>query len=333
MNLVKVNNEDYGVEETKALEIQGLFSPMIDKMVELEAEYNAVVKLPVNEDTAKKARVLRLEYVKTKTGTAKIHKELKAPYLKLGQFLDNWKSTQKTASEGMEQKCLKIEKHFENVEAERIEELQTSRAAELEQYEVATVPQNLGEMADDVWSNFLTGSRVNFEDKKKAKRLEAERLEQAKIEAEKQAEQNRLAVLEFEKEQKRVKAENKRLKQEAQEKAVKAEKARAAAAEKNRKALAKKEAEIAKQKAAAEKLRKEKAEKEAELLAIEKEEKEKARKRAAAPDKEKLVAFGEMVANLELPELSTKHGLLVRNSVEGLLKKVNDYIIKQAENF
>lgn len=240
MKLVKVDNKEYGVEETKALEIQGIFKPMIDKMVELEAQYNALLKLPINEDTAKKARVLRLEYVKTKTGTAQIHKKLKNPYLKMGQFLDNWKSTQKTASEGMEQKCLTIEKHFENIEIERIEKLQESRASELEQYEVATIPQNLGEMKDDVWSSFLTGSRVNFEEKKEAERLEAERLERERLEAEKQAEIERLEEIEKEKERKRVQAENDELKRIAKEKEEKEEKAKAIEAEKIEKHLPRK---------------------------------------------------------------------------------------------
>jgi hypothetical protein len=333
MDLVKVDSKEYGVEETKALEIQGLFKPMIDKMVELEAQYNVVVKLPINEETAKKARVLRLKYRDTRTGTANIHKELKDPYLKMGRFLDNWKSTQKTASEGMEEKLLTIEKHFENVEKERIQKLQESRELELEKYEVSVIPQNLGEMAAEVWNSFLIGSKATYEAKKKAEKEEAERLEQERIAAEEKAEKERLEEIEKEKERKRIAAENAKLKKEAQEKEEKVRKEKAAAAAKAKKELDKKNAEIAKQKAEAEKLRKEKEEREAKEKAEQEAKEEAARKAAAAPDKEKLLAFGESLLNLELPTLTTKHGASTMESVSDLLKKVNNYIIEQSENF
>ena len=81
MDLVKINPAEYGLEETKATQISEMFKPMLDKMVELEGEYNEVVALEVDADAVDRAKELRLRYVKIRTGTAAIHKDLKAFYL------------------------------------------------------------------------------------------------------------------------------------------------------------------------------------------------------------------------------------------------------------
>ena len=98
-SIVKINPADYGLTETKAKEIEAMFKPMLQKMVELEEEYNEVVKLEINKDTCTKAKELRLKYVKVRTGTASIHKELKAFYLNGGRFVDGWKNAQLFASQ------------------------------------------------------------------------------------------------------------------------------------------------------------------------------------------------------------------------------------------
>ena len=72
--LIQINHEDYKIEERKAQEIADMFKPMLDKMVELENEFNTLVKEEITTDICKKAKELRLKYVKTRTGTKKIHK-------------------------------------------------------------------------------------------------------------------------------------------------------------------------------------------------------------------------------------------------------------------
>ena len=109
MELVKINPSDYGLEEQKAKEISDMFKPMLDKMVDLEKRYNEVISLEIQPETCKKAKELRLEYVKVRTGTATIHKELKAFYLQGGRFVDGWKNAQLMASQGIEEKLINIE--------------------------------------------------------------------------------------------------------------------------------------------------------------------------------------------------------------------------------
>ena len=179
MELVKINAADYGLEENKAAQIEQAFKPMLEKMTELEKEYNEVIKLESSYETCVTAKELRLKYVKIRTGTAAIHKDMKAFYLAGGRFVDGWKNAQLFASQGIEEKLMNIEKHFENLEKERIEKLQIERTELLKEYfnEDDILPSGLGEMDENIWNNFLVGTKSNYE---------------AKIEAEKKAEEERI---------------------------------------------------------------------------------------------------------------------------------------------
>ena len=68
---------------------------MLVKMTSLESQFNEIKVLEITLTLAKKAKALRLEYVKVRTGTDKIHKETKQFYLQAGRFIDGWKNTQK----------------------------------------------------------------------------------------------------------------------------------------------------------------------------------------------------------------------------------------------
>ncbi len=175
--LVKINAKDYGLEETKAKEISEMFKPMLDRMVELEKEFNTLTKGEISKELCLEAKVLRLKYVKVRTGTVEIHRGLKQFYLQGGRFVDGWKNAQLMASEGIESKLMDIEKHFEILEQQRISKLHDKRTTELEKYDVDFIPGNLGEMETEVWGNYISGVKLNY---------------QAKIDAEKKAEEERL---------------------------------------------------------------------------------------------------------------------------------------------
>ncbi len=191
--LVKINAKDYGLEETKAKEISDMFQPMLETMVELEKEYNDVIKGEMSPENCIEAKALRLKYVKVRTGTAEIHKKLKAFYLLGGRFVDGWKNAQLMASEGIEGKLMSIEKHYENLEIERAIKLQEKRAKELEKFEVDFIPGNLGEMQDEVWSNYLTGTKTNYDAAKEQERV----VEEARIQEEKENTLQRMRMIEI----------------------------------------------------------------------------------------------------------------------------------------
>ena len=180
-DLVVINAADYKIEESKAKEISGQFKPMLDKMEELEKEYNEIVQLPIEDfSTSLKAKDLRLRYVKVRTGTAEIHKKQKEFYLAGGRFVDGWKNAQIFASQGIEDKLLSIEKYQENLEKERIEAVKKEREELLKPYGVQNTEMlNLGTMDDSIWNNFISGTKLNFENQKKAELQAAKDKEKA----------------------------------------------------------------------------------------------------------------------------------------------------------
>ena len=203
MTQLQINAADYGLEENKAKQISDMFKPMLDKMTELEVQYNEVIKRPMEPETIQMAHDLRLAYVKVRTGTASIHKEVKAFYRQGGLFVDGWKNAQIMASQGIEDNLRAIEDHFVNIEKDLIVKLQDERAAKLSKFDVEFIPEQLGEMDQSVWDNYLSGVKMNYD---------------AKIQAEKKTEEDRIAKEKAEvKERERIRLENIRLNKETEE--------------------------------------------------------------------------------------------------------------------
>jgi colicin import membrane protein len=278
--IVKINASDYGLEESKASEIEAMFLPMLAKMRELEKEFNHILKLPIDPETCQMAHDLRQSYVKVRTGTEKIHKDLKAFYLNGGRFVDAFKNTQAFASGEKETTLKAIEDHFENQERERLEKLRTTRLELLKPY-TEIEPLALGHMEQTVFDNLLTGFKTAYE---------------VRIAAEKKAEEERIAKEKAEAEEReRQRLENIRLKKEAEEREKELQVERAKA-ESERKALEEKarkereEREKLETEIKAKKVAEELAQKQAQDKAIKEERERIAAIKAAekAPDKEKL---------------------------------------------
>jgi len=178
MKLEIVKAADYGLEESKAAEISALFTPMLDKMVELEKEYNKIIKLDPSEENCAKAKELRLRYVKIRTGTNDLHKNLKRFYLNGGRFVDALKNTQIMAGETQEAGLKQFENHFENIEKEKMAKLQAERTAILDEMNAEFIPDNVGEMTEEVWKGYLRGIQLDQKEKlEEEKKAEAERVE------------------------------------------------------------------------------------------------------------------------------------------------------------
>lgn len=172
-----------------------------------------------------------------------------------------------------------------------------------------------------------------------------EKLYQDKIEADRKAEEERIAREKAEAEEReRVKAENERLKKEAEEKERQfaAERARIEAQQKEiqRKALeeqrkqeeiiraerAEKERIQAQLKLKAEAEAKAKEEERAKELALEKAKILAEKKARQAPDKDKLKLLAESLIKIDMPELTSEQGNLILNDVKIMLNKVHVFI-------
>lgn len=345
--LVKIKASDYGLEESKAKEIEALFIPMLSKMSELENEYNDILQNEINPETCQRAKDLRLSYVKIRTGTADIHKKAKEFYLNGGRFVDGWKNAQLFASGEKENTLRAIENHFENQEHDRLEKLRIDRLELLKPY-TEIEPLALGHMEQLVFDNLLRGFKVAKEvqvaAEKKAEEdritaIEAERIRQYNIRIENERLKKEVAKAEVDrirkdeetrKQERLAEIERKKQAQILADQKAKSDKERAdllAKADKERIARENIEAEVKRKKEADDKLKRD-----AELkLQADKKAKEKAEKAAKlAPDKTKLLAFGQALNDVPRPEIKNIEAAEIMANINGLLVKVNNYIIENA---
>lgn len=277
--LIKIDPVEYGLQATEAAQVEAVFLPMIDKMKELESQFNEIALLPIEPTTCKKAKELRLQYVKIRTGSAAIHKTAKEYYRKGGLFVDGWKNAQAFASQQKEQKLEQIELHFENLEKERKEKLKIERLALLAGLCDDPSMYPVSDMSTPAFEQLLTGLTV---------------AKQQREDAIRQAEENRLAKEKADREeQERIRLENERLKKEAE--AAEVERKKQEAARKAIEEKARKEREAAQAKAA-----KEKADADAKLAA----EKESARIAAEKAAKEKAELEKKLADLIKCPKCS-----------------------------
>lgn len=337
LEIVKLNPAEYGLKETEVQPIENAFMPKIVEREALRDTYENIINQELTPALCTEAKSLRLKLVKVRTGIAEIHKSQKAYFLAAGRYVDAWKNKETLPVEQMEEKLEAIEKYFENLERERKNKLRDERIAELAKYEMDGSLMLLGEMKEEVWVNFLAGAKLQYEQKK---------------EAERKAEEERLAAIEAErKRQEEIRLENERLKKEREEleakraaerKKMEAEKAKADKARQEAEAKMLAQAKADREKLEAARAEKEKAEaelrqkreaeerarKEAEARAI---AEEKARiaeekRRAMAPDKDKLLAFADEILNLPQPKVASQEAKTILVNAIVLLNKVHAYI-------
>lgn len=316
-NIVKVNPNEFGLQEEQAETILSGLTQILTEREILTQNYAEVIKLEITQSNIPIFKELRRKIADNRTkGIEKWHKANKEFYLRGGQFVDAIKRKEIIENERMEENLLECEKHFENIEKKRIQDLQDNRAAQLLAYEVENTAQlSLGTMSEDVFEAFLQASKTKYLDKKEAERkaeeerLKAIRLEQERIELQK-LENERLKAEAIERE-KALAEERKK-----QDEALAIERAKAEAERKKADEAAKIERE--KQEAILAKERAEKAKLEAELkakaeaekraeeerLAAELKAKKEADKLAKAPIKKQLNTW---VDGFELPVFQNKH--------------------------
>lgn len=201
-----IKAEDYGLEATKANELTAGLKVVRAERELLIKEFEEVSELELSEENSPRFKELRLKIVKNRTqGINTWHKANKEFFLTGGKFVDAIKNRETDINERMEEKLMDAEKHFENLEKQRIEKLQSQRVGLLIKYVDAANEMDLANMEEDVWNSYLAT--------KKQAHLDF-------IEAEKKREQERLDKIEADRlEQERIIKENAKLKKEAEAKA------------------------------------------------------------------------------------------------------------------
>jgi hypothetical protein len=339
-----INPKEFGIEESKASELQGNLPQLLAERDQLKSQYDALMLADIElPETAKQAKELRKLVKDNRTKGIEVwHRNAKEFFLRGGQFIDAKKKKECDINLLWEENLEKIEKHQELQEKARIADLQAQREALLTPYEVANLSTlQLGTMPQETFDLFLQGAKSAYEkrieDARIAEERERIRLENERLKKEAEAE-----------ERERIRLENERLKKEAEEseKQAQAERSkmeaeRKAAEEKARKERESIEAKLKKEREEREKAERElKAKQEAELKAkkeaeakaeAERKAKELAEKKAkAAPDKEKLLQLATVIDGLQLPDLKTEEAAIILSNTKELLVKVSNYIREQS---
>ena len=255
--VVLVDAKEFGIEESKALQVTQAFTTELAELALLDVQFNEISIQEITPELVKLAKELRLKYVKKRTNIAKIHKTEKEFYLATGKFIDALKNKATAPIEIKEEKLQSVELHFENLEKERIKKLLIERAELLKPFNLDLTGIDLANMQNDVFeAYFAMVEKKHFEKIESEKQAEFQRLEQERINNLHQ-ERNKIALpyfnfwSEFEKtlnfgtqsesdfkafmnrninadnehriEQAKIKAENERLQKQADELALKLE--------------------------------------------------------------------------------------------------------------
>lgn len=206
-NEVVVNPIEFGLEEEKANELTVGLKTILLERVALVENYEDVINLEITEENLKTFKELRLRIRDNRTkGIEKWHKTNKAFFLTGGRFVDAIKNKEVAENERMEEALLKAEKHFENLEKERLEKLQNERVGLITTYVEDADLIDLSSMDEDFFNDYLQLKKTKFEEAEKERLTEEKRVEDERLK-----EEARLKAIEV---------ENAKLKKEAEEKEV-----------------------------------------------------------------------------------------------------------------
>lgn len=334
--------ESSGLPIAKADALVKAFAPLVEEAGVLVAKSETItVTDPTQVSAMKAARECRLALRKVRTQAESARKELKADVLATGKAIDGANKWLVERIEPAETRMQEAEEFAARIEARRREETKAARIALLAPFAVDVSFYDLAAMPEPTFAQLFESTKLAH---------------QAKIDAERKAEEERLAAIEAKRvEDERIRAENKRLaeenariereRQEAERLARQereAAEAKAAAERREIEAQARREREAAEATARAERekadaeIRKEREAREAierkvreEAAAAERKAKAEAAaaaKAARAPDRDKLLAFAETVRTLALPECGTNEGrnaiLLIERDIYALAARI-----------
>ena len=274
MKVEAIKAEDYGLEKSKASELTVGLKVVKAERELLITEFEDVSKLELTQENLPIFKKLRLAIVKNRTqGINKWHTTNKAFFLTGGKFVDAIKNKEILINEQMEDKLMEAEKHFENLEIERVKKLNDERIELVKPYLEDTEHLHLSDMEQDVFEAFLLTKKNNYEAIVRAeKERELERISKEKEELErleKQRLENILLKKEAEAREKEAEARERELEKERLEAEKKAEAIRKEQAIKDAKIKAENDAKINIEKEAREKLQAElKAKEDAEIKRI-----------------------------------------------------------------
>jgi len=176
--------ELFGIEPNKAQEMVSGLSVTIAERQVLKDAYIDVIQLEINAENLPAFKELRLKFVKIRTSIDKWHKANKAFYLAGGRFVDAIKNKEIAETEEIEAKLMEAEKFFERQEAAKAKELNDFRISKISPWVENAEQMDFKEFSDEDFEDFVFGKKMKQEQRIEAERLaEEQRIADAKAEA------------------------------------------------------------------------------------------------------------------------------------------------------
>ena len=205
MQVVSIETPELGqLDQSKAAKIRATFEPMAEMLSEFESRYKALMATPIEQMTPELCadyKRFRLDVAKVRIATGKAKDKAKELLKLEDRAIMGVHNILVYSVKDMEDGAKEREDYFENLEFQRIESLRSERWAGLSQY-MEVEPQGLGQMDDDTYAMLFNGAKAAHD---------------AKVEAERKAEEERIAKEKAEAEEReRQRQENIRLKAEAE---------------------------------------------------------------------------------------------------------------------
>jgi hypothetical protein len=128
MELQIIDPKEYGIEESKALELTTGLNPILEDRNALIEKFNEIKDFEVSTENTSVFKALRIGFQKNRTqGINEWHKSAKEVSLRMGQLLDAVKRNETKTNENYEAFLEEKEKFFENQEKERLSLLEIER--------------------------------------------------------------------------------------------------------------------------------------------------------------------------------------------------------------
>jgi hypothetical protein len=283
--------ESIPLEKPKAQVVMEQFNQFFDQVSGYESRAKSIEITDISQtDKMKEARDIRLKLKDIRVNADKVKRRLKENIIIEDRFICGCYNIIEGSIKPIENDLLEKEKYVERIEQARLEKIRQERFDKLAEVEVDGTFFDLVNMPEEAFNILFETSKTNYNNK---------------IEAEKKAEQERLAREKAEiEEREKIKAENERLKKEAEARELEIKKEKERIEKEN-----------------AERLAKEEAEKKAKLEA-----EEKQRQASLMPDKNKLLVFASSIDTMQMPELSTTESNQLLSEVKIKLTAISNFI-------
>lgn len=164
------------LSEEEKTQIESAFSSRDAEKVLLKEQYAAILNMEPSKESCDMAGKLLTRYVSYRTGVTAVHKAQKNFFLKAGQLCDALKSYRLTETAPDEAYLNEFKNYFAIQEALRRKELHDARRLTVTPYVAPDFNLDLGDMEEDVWSTWLAGKKLLFEQEQIALKEQQEKL-------------------------------------------------------------------------------------------------------------------------------------------------------------